>query len=292
MRQQGLLVPALVAVGLMLASMPAWPEDVVVTRSQAFRGRVVSVDAAGIRIQLTQGGEVTVPRAGVVRLTVEPPPSVVRGIAAYEKGDLRNAQLNLGKVMMQYLGLDTEWAAKGMVYFGRASLLAGDYDNAGKAFKVFLQTYPEHPLSMAASVGLTEIELARKNYAPALTQFQELAQPYDKQLKPVKDQLPYAAEIYLGIGQCQEGLARPADALDGYLRVIGLYPVEPFYSEALYRGAGLLAASNQTAKAEGMLTELIENYPASLFATKAIEMRKALGARRADQEAAAKPPKP
>ncbi|MCG2659643.1 MAG: hypothetical protein L6437_05290, partial [Kiritimatiellae bacterium] len=61
MRQQGLLVPALVAVGLMLASMPAWPEDVVVTRSQAFRGRVVSVDAAGIRIQLTQGGEVTVP---------------------------------------------------------------------------------------------------------------------------------------------------------------------------------------------------------------------------------------
>ncbi|MDP2990587.1 MAG: hypothetical protein Q8O57_08495, partial [Kiritimatiellota bacterium] len=119
MRQQGLRVTALVAVGLMLSSMPAWPQDVVVTRSQTFRGRVVSVDAAGIRIQLAQGGEVTVPRAGVVQLTVEPPPSVVRGIAAYEKGDMRNAQLNLGKVMMQYLGLDTEWAAKGMVYFGR-----------------------------------------------------------------------------------------------------------------------------------------------------------------------------
>jgi len=274
MRQQGLLVPILVAAGLMLASMPAWPEDVVMTRSQTFRGRVVSVGAAGIRIQLTRGGEVTVPRTGVVKLTVEPPPSVVRGIAAYEKGDLRNARLNLGKVMMQYLGLDTEWAAKGMVYFGRASLRFGDYDKAGKAFNVFLQTYPEHPLSMAASVGLVEIELARKNYAAALAQFQELARPYDKQLKPAKDQLPYAAEIYLGIGQCQEGLAHSADALDGYLRVIGLYPVEPFYSEALYRGAGLLAASNQNAKAEGMLTELVENYPASPFAAKAIEMRK------------------
>jgi len=50
--------------------------------------------------------------------------------------------------------------------------------------------------------------------------------------------------------------------------------VEPFCSEALYRSAGLLAASNQNAKAEWMLNELIENYPASPFATKAIEMRK------------------
>lgn len=281
MRQQGLLVPAFVAVGLMLSSLSAWPEDVVVTKSQTFRGRVVSVDAAGIRIQMAQGGEVTVPRATVTQLTVEPPPSVVRGIASYEKGDLRDAQLNLGKVMMQYLGLDTEWAAKGMVYFGRASLRAGDYDKAGKAFETFLQAYPEHPLNMSAAVGLTEIELAKKNYTPALAKFQELAQPYDKQLKPAKDQLAYAAEIYLGIGQCQEGLARPADALDGYLRVIGLYPVEPFYSEALYRSAGLLAASNQNAKAEGLLTELVENYPASPFAAKAIEMRKALGAQRA-----------
>ena len=271
----------LVAVSLMLSSILAWPEDVVATKSQTFRGRVVSANADSIRLQMTQGGEITVPRAGVIQLTVEPPPSVVRGIAAYEKGDLRNAQLNLGKVMMQYLGLDTEWAAKGMVYFGRASLRSGDYDKAGKAFKTFLQAYPEHPLSMSASVGLAEIELARKNYAPALAKLQELAQPYDKQLKPAKDQLPYAAEIYLGISQCQEGLARPADALDGYLRVIGLYPVEPFYSEALYRGAGLLAASNQNAKAEGLLTELIENYPASPFAAKAIEMRKVLGARRA-----------
>lgn len=292
MRQQGLCVTALVVVGLILSGMPAWPEDVVVTRSQTFRGRVLSVDAAGIRIQLTQGGEVTVPRAGVIQLTVEPPPSVVRGIAAYEKSDLRDAQLNLSKVMIQYLGLDTEWAAKGMVYFGRASLRSGDYDKAAKAFDAFLQTYPEHSLSMSASVGLAEIELARKNYAPALAKFQELAQPYDKQLKPAKDQLSYAAEIYLGIGQCQEGLAQPVDALDGYLRVIGLYPVEPFYSEALYRGAGLLAASNQNAKAEGMLTELIENYPASSFAAKAIEARKALGARRANQAAAAKPAKP
>ena len=278
----------LIAAGLMLASMPAWSEDVVVTKSQTFRGRVISVDAVGIRLQLAQGGEVTVPRAGVIQLTVAPPPSVVRGIAAFEKGNLREAQLNLDKVMMQYLGLDTEWAAKGMIYFGLASLRSGDYDKAAKAFDAFLQTYPEHPLGTAASVGLAEIELARKNYTPALAKFQELAQPYAKQLKPAKDQLPYAAEIYLGIGQCQEGLARPADALDGYLRVIGLYAVEPFYSEALYRGAALLAASNQNAKAESMLTELIENYPASSFAAKAIEARKALGT----QGVAAKPAKP
>lgn len=292
MRQQGLIVTTLVVCGLVLSVVTAWSEDVVVTKSQTFKGRVISVDDAGIRIQLAQGGEVTVPRAGVVQLTVEPPPSVARGIAAFEKGDMRDAKLSLGKVMLQYLGLDTEWAAKGMVYFGRASLSAGDYDKAAKAFEAFLKTYPEHPLIMAASVGMTQIDLAKKNYAPALAKFQELAEPYDKQLKPARDQLSFAAEIYLGIGQCQEGLARPDEALDAYLRVIGLYPVEPFYSEALYRGAVLLAASNQNAKAEGMLSELIGDYPASPFAAKAIEARKALGGRRTDQGSASAPSKP
>jgi len=65
MRQQGLLVSVFVVVGLMLSSMPAWPEDLVVTRSQKFRGRVVSVDAAGIRIQLTRGGKSPCPVPGL-----------------------------------------------------------------------------------------------------------------------------------------------------------------------------------------------------------------------------------
>lgn len=274
MRQKGLCVTALLSLGLVLASSPVWSEDVVATKSQTFRGRVLSVDATGIRIQLVQGGQVTVPRDGVIKLTVAPPPSVVSGIDAYEKGDMRNAKLNLDKVTTQYLGLDTEWAAKGLVYFGRASLHAGDYDKAVKTFETFLQTYPDHPLGPLAAIGLPQVELVQKNYESALAKFQELAEPFDKQLKPDKDQLGYAAEIYIGIGLCQEGLARPGAALDGYLHVIGLYPQEPFYSEALFRAAKLLVASGQNAKAEGLLTELVDNYPASPFAAGASELRK------------------
>lgn len=274
MRQKRLYLPVLLTVSLVLASAPGWSEDVVETKTQSFRGRVLSVDATGIRVQLAQGGQVTVPRAGVVRLTVAPPPSVVSGIEAYEKGDMRNAKLNLEKVMLQYLGLDTEWAAKGMVYLGRASLRSGDYANAVKIFDTFLQTYPDHPLSPVAAIGLAQVELAQKNYEPALAKFMELAEPFDKQLKPNEDQLVYAAEIYIGIGLCQEGLARPAAALDGYLHVVGLYPREPFYAEALFRAAKLLAASGQNAKAEGLLAELVENYPASSFAAGAMELRK------------------
>ncbi|MBI2437191.1 MAG: tetratricopeptide repeat protein [Lentisphaerae bacterium] len=282
MRQQGLFSLALIATAFLLAAGNARPEDVIVTRAQTFRGRVTSVDQTGVYIQLSQGGEVTVPRANIVQLTVEPPPSIVRGLSSYEKGDLRDAQLNLGKITTHYRGLDTGWVTTGLVYFARASLRAGEYDQAEKAFTSFLQTYPEHPLGMAASVGLAAIELSRKNYTPALQRFQELAEPYAKELKPVKDQLPYAAEIYLGIGQCQEGLAHPAEALDAYLRVIGLYPVEPSCSEALYRAAGLMAKSNQPQKAEKLLTELIENYPASPFAAQAVATRKALGSKRAE----------
>ncbi|MBI2441341.1 MAG: tetratricopeptide repeat protein [Lentisphaerae bacterium] len=280
MYQPGLFRLALIAVALLLAAVRAWPEDVVQTKTQTFRGRVTSVDATGVHIQLSQGGEVTVPRAGIVQLTVEPPPSVVRGLAAYEKGDLREALLNLGKITTHYRGLDTGWVVTGLVYFARASLRAGQYDQAAQAFASFQQTYPEHPLGLAAAVGLAAIELSRKNYTNALERFQELAEPYTQQIKPPKDQLPYVAEIYLGLGQTQEGLGHPAEALNEYWRVIGLYPVEPSCSEALYRAAELLVKSNQPQKAEKMLTELIENYPASSFAERAVALRKTLGSRR------------
>jgi len=271
------------AVGILIAGFAAPAEDVVVTQNRTFRGKVKSADANGIAIEISVQGvpsTITVPRDRIVQVTVEPPPSVIRGIEAYEKGNIKEAQLNLGKVMMQYQGLDVAWAAKGMIYFARASLAAGDYEKAEKSFSLFVTGYPDHPRLQDARIGLVEIDLVKKNYETALAKFRELAEPYNKQLKPPEGELPYAAEIYMGIGKCQEGQSNPTEALQAYLRVVALYPAEAYYPEALYRSAMLYAGLNHPEKAEILLTELIGDYAASPFAPMAIKEKKALGARR------------
>ena len=265
--------------GFMAIALAAPAEDIVATPNKIFRGKVKSADANGIVIEVISQGiqnVITVPRSRIVKVTVEPPPSVVRGIAAYEKGNIREARLNLGKVMLQYQGLDVEWVSKGMIYFARASLAAGDYKKSEKAFTLFVSSYPDHLLIQDAQIGLVEIEMVKKNYEAALLKFRELAEYYDKQLKPLKSQMPYAAEIYIGIGKCLEGQSNPTEALSAYLRVIALYPAEIYYPEALYRSALIYAGLAQPKKAEALLSELIGTYPSSKFAPQAIVKKKTL----------------
>jgi TolA-binding protein len=261
---------------LILSALPGGAEDVVVTQNRTFKGRVKSVDAGGIRIEMAGGGEVTVPRASVTSLTVAPPPSVVNGIAAYEKGNLREAQKQLEKVIPQFQGLDVEWAMKGMLYCGRASLAGGEYDKADKMFDMFLAAYEDEPMAVVAKIGKAAIEMARKNYEPALTKLRELAQTYDKQLKPAKDQIPYAAEIALDIGKCLEAQANDSEALNAYLKVSALYPDDTYCPEALYRAALLYVKLGQPRKADALYAELIEDYANNDFAKKAVPERAAL----------------
>lgn len=266
----------------------ALAQDVVVTQGRTYQGRVLAADAAGVKIALAQGGEIAIPRASIVRLQVTPPPSVTRGIEAYEKGVLREAQINLEKVAFQFQGLDLDWAAKALLYYGRACLASGEYEKAEKALTDFMQAYAEHGMHTDAQIGLAEIKIAKQQYEFALVDLEELAGAYDAMLKPPKSQVGYAAAIYIGIGKCYEALDAPHEALQAYLRVVGLYAVEPFYSEALLRGARLMAADGRLDGAENMLTELLEEYKTSPFAGQALEERKNVIAQRKALEASLK----
>lgn len=269
--------------GLMILAWSAPAEDIVATQNQIFRGKVKSANTNGIVIEVRKQGVqrvITVPRSLIIRVTVAPPPSIVRGIKAYEDGKIKEAQLNLGKGILKYQGLDVEWASKGMIYFARASLAAGNYAKAEKAFTLFMSSYPNHPLLQDARIGLAEIEVMKNNYETALPELHKLAESYDKQMKLSKSQMPYAAAVYMGIGKCLEGQLKPAEALDAYMRVVALYPAEKYYPEALYRSALLYADSARPEKAEPLLSELINDYPSSEFAPKAIAKKKALRVRR------------
>jgi len=117
----------------------------------------------------------------------------------------------------------------------------------------------------------------------ALEQFRGLAEPYENQLKPPRDQWLNAAEIYIGIGKCLDEQDDLAGALDAYMCVIALYPVEPFYPEALYRSALIYMGTNKFDQADMLLSELIGKYGSTDFARKAINKKKEINARRGEK---------
>lgn len=270
----------------------ALAEDLVVTRNQQqLRGKVKSADSNGVVIEIPGRGVVTVPRSAIDRLEVEAPPAVLRGIEAYEKGDFRGAQLNLGRTITQYSGLDEDWAAKALVYYARSCLAVGDPAAAEKSFNAFLEAYDEsHPLAMDAQLGLAETEVARNDIEKALPKFQELTAEYETQLKPDKNQLRYAALSFLNLGKCLEATKDAEGALTAYLKVSALYPDESALPEALYRGALLSRQQEKLEQAAVLLKDLAEQHKTSPFAQKAIEALKetegAIKSRQAENAAA------
>ena len=257
----------------------AQAQDVVETATQVFRGRVKAADTNSITIEMTVQGrpqEITIPRQMVRRMKVEPPPSVVEGIKAYEEGDWRKAKLNLERVILNYQGLDMEWAQKGMVYFGRASIFGGDDKNAEQAFSLFLSAYPDHGLVIEARLGLANVERARKNHDAALEMFRSLSEPFGEQLRPERQDLSYAAEAYLGIGKCLEAQGDLRAAYDAYVKIMALYPAEGFYPEALFRCAVISSELNELDKAGRYLAELIDEYPATEFARSGLQLRNSI----------------
>ncbi len=259
------------------AAVPAGgADDVIITKNQTFRGKVKSADIKNVTIEIAGQGIVAVPRSAIEKLTVEPPAAILRGIDAYEKNNYKEAQLILSKVANQYLGLDTPWAAKALVYYARGCLMAGDNASAEKAFNAFLAAYEDDPLTVDAQLGLAETQLANKDVEKALPIFQELADEYEKQLRPPRDQFPYAAETFLGLGKCFESKNDLNGAINAYLKVIALYPADNALPETLYRAAAIYQRQNKAEYAKMFLNDLITRYPASPYGSKAADLKKKL----------------
>ncbi len=136
---------------------------------------------------------------------------------------------------------------------------------------------------------MAEIELLNKNYEKALADLRDLAAPFEAQLKPPAEQIPYAAAAYLNIGRALEAQQQLPEALEAYLRVIALYPDQKLYPAALYHAGLVFNALDQFDKAERMLNELNDNYPDHDLAKQAEPVRLAAGARAREQAAAEKP---
>jgi tetratricopeptide (TPR) repeat protein len=266
----------ILAIVLSLAAAQA-AQDYVKTKNREYRGKVKSADRKSVTIEIPEVGSMSIPRETIIKLEVEAPPNVLRGIEAYEKGNYRDARAALANMVYQYQGLDTVWAEKALNYYARCCLMSGDLGNAEKAFGVFIAAYDEdEPLALDAAIGLAETEVARQNIDKALPKFQELADEFGKQLKPSKEELPYAGAVFLGLGKCLEEKKDVDGALQAYLKVIALYPNDNVLPETLYRTALIYQRQNKPERSLVYLNDLTAQFPSSPYAEKAAALKKGM----------------
>lgn len=280
-------IPALFLSGIAFAAMA---EDVVATKAQRFTGRVLSATTNGVLIQMASGQQFQVPRGLIVEIKVEQPSLIEQGITYYESGRMREAAASLGKAIPKFEALDTEWAAKAVLYYARASLAMKDYAAAARMFNAFIAWYPDSPFLPEAEVGLVEIDMHQGKNESALEKFIEMAVVYDGQVKPDAAGFRQAAIVYLGIGQCYENLGQKEKALNAYLTVIALYPEKGYVDDALFKAGRICVALGRLDKANDLFAELLDDHKDSEFARDAISEQAAI--RQKKTEAGASGAKP
>ncbi|MEO5811728.1 MAG: tol-pal system protein YbgF [Rhodanobacter sp.] len=116
------------------------------------------------------------------------------------------------------------------------SIRAGDYVNAAREFRDFVQQYPDHALAPNAWYWLGESYYATTNYAVALESFQHLLSQFPQSEK--------APDALLKVGYSQLELKQDAPGRATLASVISKYPGSRAASLAQERLRRLAPASN------------------------------------------------
>jgi tol-pal system protein YbgF len=116
------------------------------------------------------------------------------------------------------------------------AIRAGDYVNASREFRDFVQQYPDHALAPNAWYWLGESYYATTNYAVALESFQHLLSQFPQSEK--------APDALLKVGYSQLELKQDAEARATLAAVVGRYPGSRAASLAQERLQRLSRAGN------------------------------------------------
>src|SRR5206468_11787097 len=107
--------------------------DIVATRSVIHTGEIERVTADGVQIKVAIG-ELTIPKADIVKVEASKPAAFDAAIAALKAGRFQDAVTGFKTVANRYAGLEAPWAEEALVKLGEASIGAKDYAGAKRAF--------------------------------------------------------------------------------------------------------------------------------------------------------------
>ena len=235
--------------------------DMVATRSVIHTGEIMRVSAEGVQIKVAIG-EITIPKADIVKVEAAKPAAFDTASAAFKAGKFQDAVAGFRSVAERYAGLNTPWAEESLVKLGEACIGVKNYAEAKKAFDSFKTLYPKSPLAAGMDVKYARVLLEQKDTGKAAESLQSFLAPMLKKDFLSDEQELAVAEALVLLGDCQAADGKPQDALDHYLKVVALYDLDAERAaEAKYKAGKVFEQIGNWKRAKDSYEELLKDSP-------------------------------
>ncbi len=239
--------------------------DVIRTRTREITGTIVRVEGDSIVVRL-EAGEIRVPRAEVVGVTVNQPPEVVAGFNALKVGQFREAVAALKPIVDRYGGLPVPWVEEAALRIGDAYLGLKDDVRARSSYEAFAKLYPQSAAAPALSVKTARLLQRQGKHAEALGVTQAFLDPLLKKEPLTEAQKAAVAEALVVQGDSLAATGQLAQALDSYLLVVTLFDsVETITAEATLKAGQMFEQLKNIKRARDLYEDVARLFPQSEF---------------------------
>lgn len=220
---------ALLIMGLIHAAGPCRAQDKIVnSRGETVEGKIVKVTPSGAPVvRMANGIETAVPKETIRSIQMQAPPGLAEARKALAAEQYPQVLASIEKDAQAFTGLQVDWVIEALGMVADAYLATGKKSEAGAIYRKMETDYANSPYAVKAKVGLAKISVSVKRLPEAEAALKPILESAQKTLAPPEAEQRVFADAAFVMGQLEEARGQKQEALENYMRVITLYPLNP-----------------------------------------------------------------
>lgn len=220
---------AALIMGLIHAVSPCAAQDKIVTaRGETVEGRIVKVTPSGAPVvRMANGVETAVPKETIRAIQMQPPPGLAEARKALNESQFPQVLAAIEKDAQAFAGLQVDWVIEALGLVADAHLALGKKSEAGAIYRKMETDYANSAYAVKAKVGLAKISVSVNRIPEAEAALKPILESAQKLLAPPEAEQRVFADAAFVMGQLEEARGQKQEALENYMRVTTLYPLNP-----------------------------------------------------------------
>lgn len=220
---------ALLIMGLIHAVGPCPAQDKIVNgRGESIEGKIVKLTPSGAPVvRLANGVETAVPKETIRTILMQPPPGLAEARKALTAEQYPQVLAAIEKDALAFAGLQVDWVIEALGLVADAHLATGKKSEAGAIYRKMETDYANSPYAVKAKIGLAKISVSVNRLPEAEAALAPILENAAKQLAPPDAERRVYADAAFVMGQLEEARGNKQEALENYMRVVTLYPLNP-----------------------------------------------------------------
>ncbi|MCC6352625.1 MAG: hypothetical protein IT577_02000 [Verrucomicrobiae bacterium] len=219
---------ALLIMGVIHAASPCAAQDKIVnSRGEVIEGKIVKVTPSGAPVMRMGNVETAIPKETIRSIQMQPPPGLAEARKALAAEQYPQVLASIEKDAQAFTGLQVDWVIEALGLVADAYLATGKKSEAGAIYRKMETDYANSPYAVKAKVGLAKISVSVNRLPEAEAALKPILEDAQRQLTPPEAQQRVFADAAFVMGQLEEARGQKQEALENYMRVITLYPLNP-----------------------------------------------------------------